>query len=114
MRLRTAILLIKGATSLTNVEVLVFPQAGGMAQRFFYSVLYERGEIPMWAANGSVKAIEFGTGDRQVRLTDLNGTYIEFVRVREEDGKLKRSIQVMKEDKTKPSGLTQLLYENDP
>jgi hypothetical protein len=31
LRLRTAILFIKGAASLTNVEVQVFPQAGGIA-----------------------------------------------------------------------------------
>jgi len=115
LRPRWGILLIKGAPSLTNVEVQVFPLGGGMARRFFYPVVYGRGEPLMWAeANGAPKIIEFGEGEHTIQLTDLNGSYFEFIRIRNEDGKLKRSIAVYKDDKTVPSGNVQLLYENDP
>jgi hypothetical protein len=115
LRPRFGILLIKGAPSLTNVEVQVFPPGGGMARRFFYPVVYGRGELLMWVeADGLRKIIEFGEGENLILLTDLNGSYFESIKIREEDGKLKRSIAVYKDDKTVPSGNVQLLYENDP
>lgn len=111
---RQGILLVKGAPSLTNVEVQVFPNGGGQAQRFFYPVVYERGEPLYWFENGARKIIEFEEGEYMIQLTDLNGTYLEFMRLRSEGGKLKRSVDVEKRDGTVPSGLVRLFYENDP
>jgi hypothetical protein len=114
LRPRWGILLIQGAPSLTNVEVQVFPPGGGMARRFFYPVIYGRGEPLMWIENGQPKIVEFGEGEHMISITDLNGSYFEHIRIRQEDGKLKRQIAVYKDDKSVPSGSVQVFYENDP